>query len=45
MPTPFSSQDLGRILDARTITRRRSLGLAVHVEVQLESGGAVDSHD
>jgi uncharacterized Zn finger protein len=36
MTTPFSSQDLGRIFDARTITRGRSLGLAGQVEVQLE---------
>ena len=36
MTTPFSSQDLGRIFDARTITRGRSLGLAGRVEVQLE---------
>jgi hypothetical protein len=37
MPTPFSSQDLGRIFDARTITRGRSLGLANQVEVQLDA--------
>ena len=36
MPTPFSSQDLGRIFDARTITRGRSLGLAGQVAVQLD---------
>ena len=36
MPTPFSSQDLGRIFDARTLTRGRSLGLAGGVEVQLD---------
>src|ERR1700722_10405658 len=36
MTLPFSSQDLGRIFDARTITRGRSLGLAGQVEVQLE---------
>jgi superfamily II DNA or RNA helicase len=36
MPTPFSSQDLGRIFDARALTRGRSLGLAGGVEVQLE---------
>ena len=36
MTLPFSSQDLGRIFDARTITRGRSLGLAGRVEVQLE---------
>jgi hypothetical protein len=36
MTPPFSSQDLGRIFDARTITRGRSLGLTGQVEVQLE---------
>src|SRR4051794_33109776 len=36
MPTPFSSQDLGRIFDARALTRGRSLGLAGAVAVQLE---------
>jgi len=36
MTPPFSSQDLGRIFDARTITRGRSLGLAGQVEVKLE---------
>ena len=36
MTPPFSSQDLGRIFDARTITRGRSLGLAGQVEVELE---------
>ena len=36
MTPPFSSQDLGRIFNARTITRGRSLGLAGQVEVQLE---------
>jgi len=36
MTPPFSSQDLGRIFDAGTITRGRSLGLAGRVEVQLE---------
>ena len=36
MPTPFSSQDLGRIFDARALTRGRSLGLAGGVEVRLE---------
>ncbi len=35
MPTPFSSQDLGRIFDARALTRGRTLGLAGGVEVQL----------
>lgn len=36
MPTPFSSQDLGRIFDGRTLTRGRSLGLAGGVAVRLE---------
>jgi hypothetical protein len=36
MPTPFSSQDLGRIFDARALTRGRSLGLAGGVEVRLD---------
>ena len=36
MPTPFTSQDLGRIFDARALTRGRSLGLAGGVEVQLD---------
>jgi superfamily II DNA or RNA helicase len=36
MPTPYSSQDLGRIFDARVLTRGRSLGLAGGVDVQLE---------
>jgi superfamily II DNA or RNA helicase len=36
MPTPFSAQDLGRIFDARALTRGRSLGLAGGVEVALE---------
>jgi superfamily II DNA or RNA helicase len=36
MPTPFSSQDLGRIFDGRALTRGRTLGLAGGVEVQLD---------
>jgi superfamily II DNA or RNA helicase len=40
MPTPFSSQDLGRIFDGRALTRGRSLGLAGAVAVQLD-GDAV----
>ena len=36
MPTPFSSQDLGRIFDARALTRGRTLGLSGGVEVELE---------
>ncbi|MDB5401317.1 MAG: ATP-dependent helicase [Rhodopila sp.] len=36
MPTPFSSQDLGRIFDSRVLTRGRGLGLAGGVEVTLD---------
>jgi superfamily II DNA or RNA helicase len=36
MPTPFSSQDINRLFDARILTRGRSLGLAGGVEVELE---------
>jgi superfamily II DNA or RNA helicase len=36
MPTPFSSQDLGRIFDGRALTRGRTLGLAGGVDIQLE---------
>ncbi len=36
MPTPFSSQDLGRIFDARVLTRSRGLGLAGGVNVELD---------
>ena len=36
MPTPFSSQDLGRIFDGRMLTRGRSLGLTGGVTLQLE---------
>jgi superfamily II DNA or RNA helicase len=45
MPTPYSSQDLGRIFDARVLTRGRSLGLAGGVEVELDGDaitGVVD---
>ena len=35
MPTPFSSEDLGRMFDARTLTRGRSLVLIGAVEVAL----------
>jgi superfamily II DNA or RNA helicase len=35
MPTPFSSEDLGRIFDARTLTRGRSFVLIGAVEVSL----------
>jgi len=37
MPTPFASQDLGRIFDARALTRGRSLQLTGGVAVQLEA--------
>ncbi len=36
MPTPFSSQDLGRAFDARNLTRGRSLVLTGAVEVRLD---------
>ena len=36
MPTPFSSQDISRLFDARVLTRGRSLGLAGGVDVNLE---------
>jgi hypothetical protein len=36
MPAPFSSQDLGRVLDARSLTRCRGLVLAGAVGVQLD---------
>ncbi|WP_428534725.1 SNF2-related protein [Rhodopila sp.] len=36
MPTPFSSQDLGRIFDDRILTRGRGLGVADNVDVRLE---------
>ena len=36
MPTPFTSQDLSRIFDARVLTRGRGLGLAGGVDVQLD---------
>jgi superfamily II DNA or RNA helicase len=40
MPTPYTSQDLSRIFDARVLTRGRTLGLAGGVEVALE-GNAI----
>ena len=40
MPTPYTSQDLSRIFDARVLTRGRTLGLTGGVEVQLE-GNAI----
>ena len=36
MPTPFSSRDLSRVFDARSLTRGRGLGLAGGVTVKLE---------
>jgi superfamily II DNA or RNA helicase len=36
MPTPYTSQDLSRIFDARVLTRGRTLGLAGGVAVQLD---------
>ena len=36
MPTPYTSQDLSRIFDARALTQGRSLGLAGGVDVRLE---------
>lgn len=36
MPTPFSSQDLSRVFDARSLTRGRSLVLTGAVEVRLD---------
>jgi len=36
MPTPFTSQDLGRAFDGRALTRGRGLGLAGGVEVRLD---------
>ncbi len=36
MPTPYSSQDLGRIFDGRALTQGRSLGLTGGVTVQLD---------
>ncbi|MGI4946548.1 MAG: SNF2-related protein, partial [Janthinobacterium lividum] len=36
MPTPFSSDDLGRVFDARTLTRGRTLLLVGEVEVGLQ---------
>ncbi len=36
MPTPFSTEDLGRIFDARTLTRGRSLLMLGTVDVALD---------
>ena len=47
MPTPFSSQDLGRIFDGRTLTHGGSLGLAGGVAVQRDGDtllGVVREH-
>ncbi len=40
-PTPFSSQDLARVLDARSLTRGRGLVLADAVTVQLDGATIV----
>ena len=48
MPTPYSSQDLSRVFDARALTRGRSLGLAGAVDVRLEGDailGTVQDRD
>ena len=48
MPTPFSSQDLNRAFDARSLTRGRSLGLAGAVVVRLDGDtivGTVQDRD
>lgn len=36
MPTPYTSQDLGRIFDGRALTRGRTLGLAGGVDIRLD---------
>ena len=36
MPTPYTSQDLGRIFDGRALTRGRTLGLAGGVDIKLD---------
>lgn len=36
MPTPFTSQDLSRVFEARALTRGRTLGLIGAVQVQLD---------
>jgi len=38
MPTPFSSEDLGRVFDGRVLTRGRTLVLLGAVEVSLDGG-------
>jgi superfamily II DNA or RNA helicase len=46
MPTPFSSEDLGRVFDAKTLTRGRSLILVGTVELTLEGDrveGVIDA--
>ena len=45
MPTPFSSEDLGRVFESRILTRGRSLVLIGAVEVSLDGdtvNGIVD---
>jgi superfamily II DNA or RNA helicase len=46
MPTPFSADDLGRLFDAKTLTRGRTLVLfgAVEVTLQGEAIGAIVEH-
>ena len=41
MPTPYSSQDLSRVFDARALTRGRSLGLAGAVDIRLDGDAIV----
>ena len=41
MPTPYSSQDLSRVFDARALTRGRSLGLTGAVDVRLDGDAIV----
>ena len=36
MPTPYTSQDLSRLFDAKALTRGRTLGMAGGTEVRLE---------
>ena len=41
MMTPYSSEDLGRVFDARILTKGRTLILRGGVEVTLDDGGSV----
>jgi len=45
MPTPFSTEDLGRVFDARAITRGRSMNLLGTVEVALEGDAITGTVD